>query len=373
MRVRSGFKTFSQIHPDSRRKGNGARLALAAAGLSVALAGCSNDASFNPEPLDSGLTRLNIDPFSITVSGISSGGYMAQQFHLAHSERVRGVGLIGVGPYDCAQGQLGRALSACMGVPAEPFELAPLVELALQRSEARDIHALGNLRNDQVWMLHGEQDATVGRPLFDAAVAFYQEFVNADRITVEYAERTGHLWPTIDYGVDCESSDSPYLGNCGLDAAELMLSALYGYLLQPSDNLESLVAFDQRLAGGEYAEGLGETGYAYIPRDCQDGAPCSLHISLHGCNQHADAIGDTFAQHSGLNRWAESNRIVVLYPQTKASQANPMNPQGCWDWWGYSGPDYATVDGIQIEALVRMVNHIAGISPYDPDSYDPDA
>jgi len=38
-----------------------------------------------------------VDSSQITVSGISSGGMMAQQFHYAHSSELRGVGIFAAG------------------------------------------------------------------------------------------------------------------------------------------------------------------------------------------------------------------------------------------------------------------------------------
>src|SRR5262245_66695362 len=51
---------------------------------------------------------------SVTVSGVSAGGYMAVQFHVAHSATVRGAGVIAGGPYYCAQGSLWTASHNCM-------------------------------------------------------------------------------------------------------------------------------------------------------------------------------------------------------------------------------------------------------------------
>jgi hypothetical protein len=47
-----------------------------------------------------------------------------------------------------------------------------------------------------------------------------------------------------------------------------------------------------------------------------------------------------------------------LYPQVVAENYWPVNPQGCWDWWGflYTGPDYATLSGKQIMAVAQMIN-----------------
>ena len=40
------------------------------------------------------LPALPIDPGTVTVSGLSAGGYMAVQFHVAYSSLVKGAGLV---------------------------------------------------------------------------------------------------------------------------------------------------------------------------------------------------------------------------------------------------------------------------------------
>ena len=51
-----------------------------------------------------------------------------------------------------------------------------------------------------------------------------------------------------------------------------------------------------------------------------------------------------------------TNRLIILLPQTKASV---INPQSCWDWWGYTGLDYLGKDAPQIAAIWAMVEHLA--------------
>jgi poly(3-hydroxybutyrate) depolymerase len=48
------------------------------------------------------LGTLPIDPAQISVSGISSGAFMANQLHVAHSAQLMGAGLIAGGLYGCA-------------------------------------------------------------------------------------------------------------------------------------------------------------------------------------------------------------------------------------------------------------------------------
>jgi poly(3-hydroxybutyrate) depolymerase len=75
------------------------------------------------------------------------------------------------------------------------------------------------------------------------------------------------------------------------------------------------------------------------------------------------AIKDQFAREAGYNRWADTNRIIVLYPQAIARSWPTYNPNGCWDWWGYTGPQYHTKDGAQIRAVKAMLERLSEPKP----------
>jgi len=65
----------------------------------------------------------------------------------------------------------------------------------------------------------------------------------------------------------------------------------------------------------------------------------------------------------GYNRWADTNRIILLYPQVDRSPSvgnipltAQINPNGCWDWWGYSQPfGFQLRHGLQIDTVRQMV------------------
>src|SRR5438445_8174116 len=59
------------------------------------------------------LPKFNIKLNETSVSGLSSGGYMAVQFHVAYSSLVKGAGVIAGGPYFCAKDDQNIAISAC--------------------------------------------------------------------------------------------------------------------------------------------------------------------------------------------------------------------------------------------------------------------
>jgi poly(3-hydroxybutyrate) depolymerase len=89
-----------------------------------------------------------------------------------------------------------------------------------------------------------------------------------------------------------------------------------------------LLTFDQ----GEFITGqsMDSTGYAFVPAACASGEECRLHVSFHGCEQGASTsgVGTDYVKNSGFNKWADTNNIIVLYPQAKASSTNPSNPNG---------------------------------------------
>ena len=59
---------------------------------------------------------MQLDPTGTTVSGVSSGAYMAVQLHIDNSRSIIGAGVVAGGPYFCAEGQLLTALNRCIGM-----------------------------------------------------------------------------------------------------------------------------------------------------------------------------------------------------------------------------------------------------------------
>lgn len=309
--------------------------------------------------LAQGLPKLKIEPEGITVSGISSGGYMANQFHLAHAEAVHGVGIIAAGPYDCAENSLVTALARCFDKPDSAPPVAHLLATAKSRAVQGELAALDLVKDDAVWLFHGTRDATVARPVAEALRDFYVGLVTPDKLVYVDAVAAGHGFPTEKYGKPCAAHEEPFINACGFDAAGQLLNHVYGPLRAPVEPAGELRRYAQDAYAPDGKATLAEEGFLYLPQACAAGKSCRLHVVFHGCRQNAEALGETFVREAGYNRWAESNDIVVLYPQTKASML-PMNPKACWDWWGYTGADYATKHGSQIRTVWAMVKALRG-------------
>ncbi len=302
------------------------------------------------------LPALQLQP-KLSVSGLSSGGYMANQFHLTFSDKVTGAGIIAAGPYGCAQNSLQVALEHCFNKDSSAPDLPQAAALLQQQASAGTIAPLSHLKDSPVFLLHGTADKTVHRKVSDALATQYQQL--GAKVQYVNDKAFGHNFPTANTGAGCELSEAPYLGACGYDAAGALLAHLYPDLKAKADQASGqLITLQQQELSGPTAAALGDTGYLYVPASCAQGKICTLHISFHGCKQYAGAVGDAYAKGTGLNEWADSNDMVVLYPQTEKSAMAPFNPNGCWDWWGYTDSNYGNQQGPQIQAVMALAKSI---------------
>lgn len=328
------------------------RIALGTCALAV-LAACSSRAEAPPLP------ALRIDAARVAVAGLSSGAYMATQVHLAHSDRIHGAALIAGGPYGCAQGDLNAALGPCMQAqPAAP-DGAALAARARERAAAGALAPLQGLEGDRVLVLHGREDRKVAPAVGAAAVDLYRALQqDAPGLIVEARldGDFGHLLPLEGEGDECLDPPAPYLGRCGLDAPGLVFEQLFGAAPRPVQApAGQLRSFSQSALSGDGPDPiLADSGYLYVPPQCES-ETCGLLLAFHGCQQNADKVGEAFVREGGFNRWADAYGVVVLYPQTRASYA-PLNPNACWDWWGYTGEHYDTREGAQLRWVARALD-----------------
>lgn len=353
-----------------QRKGWG-RLAGAAIGVAVvSLLGVACGQKGQELPAIGG------DLSRTSVSGLSSGAYMAGQFQLAHSRIVIGAGIVAGGPFGCAQSaaaeaspfwaaalpyNTAQALNGCMADRLGAFGVLDARRLAARAERLADqgkIGPLADVRDDRIYLFSGQRDETVAETVVAAARDFYLEIgVPRENIVFHRDMPAGHLFVTEDTGVACERSAPPWLGDCDYDQARAILAFIYGDLApatDPADN--SFIRFSQRPYGALDGASMDDEGFAYVPASCREKPGCAVHVAFHGCRQGASEVGDAFVKGSGFARWAEANRIVLLFPQLKPST---LNPRGCWDWWGYTGPDFLTKDAPQIRIVYRMLEALA--------------
>lgn len=320
------------------------------------------------------LPALNADLAQTTVSGLSSGAFMAGQFAVIHSSIVSGVAIIAGGPYYCA-GYPGRApfipyltnaLTVCEN-PADadvtPPDAVALFNRAQGFAAAGLIDDLANLRRQSVYLFSGRDDNTVTSTVVDQARNFYT-LAGTTRVLYRDDVDAGHGMVTDQSGDNaCAVTAAPYFNNCGLALAAEILNFVYPDLQPASTRLGgALIRFDQRRFAGA-SSGLAADGYVYVPAACAS-QRCRVHVAFHGCEQGIAAIGDHFYARAGYNLLADANNIVVLYPQVAPTSPFPYNPRGCWDFWGYASanpllPDFYTRNGVQVRAVRAMLDRLA--------------
>jgi hypothetical protein len=135
----------------------------AAPALLVAAAAWLGGYASAAEPLG----RLPADPGQVSVSGISSGAFMANQLHIAHSAGIMGAGIIAGGLYGCAVDSVtsdgvfsltSLAVGPCMSVPTLLKRVAFYAQVVADLAAQGWIDPPSNLARSHVCMFTGQAD-----------------------------------------------------------------------------------------------------------------------------------------------------------------------------------------------------------------------
>ena len=175
----------------------------------------------------------------------------------------------------------------------------------------------------------------------------------------------GHAIITnLNSDANCPLTQAPFINNCHFMQSYEIIRHIYGDLNPPAQALGGdILRFNQKEFIKDKYTSMSNDAYVYVPKTCRT-EKCRLHIVFHGCEQGAKVIGDEYYANTGYNLIADTNNLVVLYPQVQPSKRNPYNPKGCWDFWGYSSPnqanpDYFTRAAPQLKAVRAMVDRLA--------------
>ncbi|MCR6665751.1 MAG: hypothetical protein NVV69_07025 [Methyloversatilis sp.] len=339
-----------------------------------------------------------IERTDFTVSGLSSGAAMAVQLGVAHSSRVRGIGIVSGPPYLCAQGFVTRATNDCLVLGRDRLRelFGPLFGLSLFSSGERDIdvhdlvsdtHKLARQRridpvdglaSQQIWEYRGQDDRVVGAKASAAQHAYFRAFGAVPKRGEPRS--TPHTMPTSDPAQgSCDTRDEDYVSGCDFDAAGELLRHLRRrpdarpnagngrwYVLKQADFVPAGPGDAQTR---RRALGLAEEARVYVPQRCSSES-CQIHVALHGCKQGmSDSSYRAFTDGAGYVRWAGPLKLVLLFPRVGAIEPferglwdSVGNPMGCWDWWGYTTPGdlygYATREAPQMRTIINMVDHL---------------
>src|SRR5262245_48053682 len=269
------------------------RMMRTVAALRAAIALCLFASSLSNESRAEGpeLKAYNAVIGESSISGISSGAFMAVQFGFAWSSVITGVGVVAGGPFYCAQASAADILNAfaapilnatgpCMKGPIA--DLKPMIDKVEEKAASGDLDPLDNIHRQKIYLFHGYNDAIVARSVTDAATEFYRHVLGdpaRGNLFYQNARGAGHSFVVDDRAGEglnaCASNKSPFIDRCGYDQAGIILQHIYGALRPPTTGAltGSLKRFDQNRYTGSHIAGalsLGDDGFVFVPKDCED-------------------------------------------------------------------------------------------------------
>ena len=202
-----------------------------------------------------------VDPNQVSVAGISSGAFMANQMHIAHSADIMGAAMIAGGLYGCAveaveddgvRALASQAVFDCMSLPSNLNEPSAYADRVKEFAARGWIDPTSNLAKSRIYFFTGGSDSVVASKTVETAKATYDALgVSAESVVFEDrsgpAASAGHSWVTKGFAEACDANESPYLDNCNYDQAGAELKGIYGQDLKPPVGAASgrIVAFDQ--------------------------------------------------------------------------------------------------------------------------------
>jgi len=124
---------------------------------------------------------------TITVSGVSSGGFMAVQNHIAFSSEVSSSGIVAGGPYLCEN------ILACTKHP-ELISVDLLETLTRNLAVSNLIDNTDYLKNSRVYLYSGVRDSVVDPGVVKKLSQYYSRF--GSDVTESYDVPSEHGWPT---------------------------------------------------------------------------------------------------------------------------------------------------------------------------------
>ena len=320
------------------------------------------------------MPKLGADLAATSVSGLSSGAYMAGQIEVAHAKDIVGAGIVAGGPYACAESAASRlfpsgrrlwlqnaqqALNQCMKTSSGKPDAKKLAERAKELAEDGEIDPLAGSRRRQRLSLFRQQGRHGRRVrVVEAAKSLYEKTRRRSGANIALVEgEGGHAFITTHGGAACDITGTPYVSELRLRPGQrhprLDLRPA-GRAVASAVRASSLL-FDQG-AFAEPGDGFADEGVVYVPKSCTEQPGCRVHIALHGCEQSREAVGDAFIKTAAMPRWPTPTGSSSCSRKRRRAR---VNPNGCWDWWGYTDLDYLGKDAPQIKAIWAMVEQLA--------------
>ena len=306
----------------------------------------------------------------LTVSGQSAGGSMAIQHLVAYSHSVDGAAIVAGSPYGCGAVPLDQWI--CFTGPFGTLDEDRALRYIRERRESGLIDAPVwlRLRRTPLLLFSGSKDHVVWQDVMRATARQLEALAAPGQVASVFNTSASHVW-SIDHG-DCSCGDCALelgdgvccdVNNCLYDLSGDMLSRFYGPALrQRSTPLPRLHWVAQWPFVPAHAARLPtparmlEWAIVYVSSGCErEPSRCRLHVNYHGCTANDWKQRREWVRHIDLNEYAESNDLVVVYPQAAGNNATGT---GCWDWFDAGDADFDTRRGSQLSTVTALIADI---------------
>lgn len=292
----------------------------------------------------------------LTISGISSGGFMANQMATIYSSQFDGVGTVAGGYYYCAEDYLPKkieqdkntigtlnlfffepttkvitdtlnpfmiingakpntwfrpsatnpiyqSVSICMG---DPKKGKLPRDYYFKNIQENLVDSNLNFSKQRAFIYHGKVDSVLQIKMIDRMKEFYKMVgVKTENIKVSVGEGS-HNFPTDKEGqIECGEESVPYVASCKLDIAKDILEYLTQTKLEKANpELNHIYKIDQTVEAKNIIKNeteweqpvysVASYGYMYANDFCLNNpGECKVHVALHGCKM-SDSYNEEF-------------------------------------------------------------------------------
>lgn len=300
---------------------------------------------------------VDIRAYAYSISGISSGGFMAAQMGMIYSSQFSHVGVVAGGFYGCARNHFQEALAAAekkyLGlsvfysagvnpvsvitgdlknsvqlVPTNPLYQAlgicmkspnqaiPEIDRIQSYEKMGLIDPLANLKTQKYVLYNGKKDSVVQFSMQDVHRQFLEDIGVEKKNILLLDSRGGHNYPTDKKGLNkCSAQSIPYISSCEMDLAGEILKEALGNpnlvknsqnslenhlprrprreMTRDSESFKNLMKVSQ-FVDGSHPMSVADYGYlASSPYCLEQPENCHLHVALHGCEM-SDSFDKNF-------------------------------------------------------------------------------
>jgi predicted esterase len=154
------------------------------------------------------LPVLAADPARTSISGLSSGAFMAVQYDVSYSNTTLGIGVLA---YNCAFVNVGGIATCTQGIPVGFASY----EAARGFAALGQIDPVENLAKTKVYLFSGTNDTVVKQSVVDSVRDFYT-LANVSAANLVYVNNvaSGHAFISPSFGNLCATNASPFVNKC---------------------------------------------------------------------------------------------------------------------------------------------------------------